>query len=126
MLQVIPHSLFTEFDINLFKAGKHFKLYEKFGAHPVILDGKAGVYFSVWAPSAKAVSVIGDFNSWDSEKHQLNVRWDSSGIWEGFIPKAKKGMRYKFRITSNHDGIVSEKIDPYALYFANLIVFFIL
>ena len=112
MLQVIPHSLFTEFDINLFKAGKHFKLYEKFGAHPIILDGKAGVYFSVWAPSAKAVSVIGDFNSWNSEKHQLNVRWDSSGIWEGFIPKAKKGMRYKLGSPPITMGLFQKKLIP--------------
>jgi len=117
MSQVRPHSFFTEFDVNLFKGGKHFKLYEKFGAHPLVLDGDEGVYFSVWAPSAKLVSVIGDFNHWDGSSHELNVRWDSSGIWEGFIPKAKKGMRYKFRITSNHDGSISEKVDPYALYF---------
>jgi 1,4-alpha-glucan branching enzyme len=117
MSEVISHSLFTEFDINLFRAGKHFRLYEKFGAHPMVLNGVEGVYFSVWAPSAKAVNVIGDFNFWDGKKHLLNVRWDSSGIWEGFIPKAEKGMRYKFRITSNNGGIITEKIDPYGLYF---------
>ncbi len=117
MPEVIAHSLFTEFDISLFASGKHFKLYEKFGAHPLELDGVDGVYFSVWAPSAKTVSVIGDFNSWDGSQYQLNVRWDSSGIWEGFIPSAKKGMRYKFRITSNNNDVVTEKIDPYALFF---------
>lgn len=117
MSEVRPFSLFTEFDINLFKAGKHYKLYEKFGAHPMELDGVAGVYFSVWAPSAKQVAVVGDFNHWNGEEHLLMVRWDSSGIWEGFIPNAQKGMRYKFKITSNHDGVVTEKIDPYALFF---------
>jgi len=60
MSNVIPHSLFTDFDIDLFKAGKHFRLYEKLGAHLTEVDGKKGVYFAVWAPSAKAVSVIGD------------------------------------------------------------------
>ena len=117
MSQVIAHSLFTDFDISLFKAGKHFKLYEKFGAHPMRLNGEDGVYFSVWAPSAKSVAVIGDFNFWDGNAHMLNVRWDSSGIWEGFIPKAENGMRYKFKITSTHENTVTEKIDPYAHYF---------
>jgi 1,4-alpha-glucan branching enzyme len=117
MSQVKAYSLFTEFDVNLFKAGKHFKLYEKFGAHPLTIDGEQGVYFSVWAPSASAVEVIGDFNSWDGSSSNLNVRWDSSGIWEGFIPKVEKGTRYKFRITSNNDGVVTEKVDPYGLFF---------
>ncbi|WP_452225411.1 1,4-alpha-glucan branching protein GlgB [Lacinutrix chionoecetis] len=111
------YSLFTDFDINLFKSGKHYKLYEKFGAHIVTHEEEEGVYFAVWAPSAKSVSVIGDFNFWDDSQHVLNVRWDSSGIWEGFIPKAKKGMRYKYKILSNNGDIVTEKIDPYALYF---------
>jgi len=117
MSLVKPHSLFTDFDISLFKAGKHFRLYEKFGAHPLTLDAEAGVYFSVWAPSAKAVSVIGDFNYWDGKTHELKVRWDGSGIWEGFIPSARKGQRYKFRIHSHHADIVVEKVDPYALFF---------
>ena len=117
MSQVRAHSLFTDFDISLFKAGKHFKLYEKFGAHSLQLDGEEGVYFSVWAPSAKSVAVVGDFNYWDGSEHLLNVRWDASGIWEGFIPLAKKGMRYKFKITSTHNNLVTEKIDPYAHYF---------
>ncbi|RMA57302.1 1,4-alpha-glucan branching protein GlgB [Ulvibacter antarcticus] len=117
MSLVKVHSFFTEFDIELFKAGKHFKLYEKMGAHPMVLDGEEGVYFAVWAPSASSVQVIGDFNFWDASQHELNVRWDASGIWEGFIPKVKKGTRYKYKITSNHNGSVSEKIDPYALFF---------
>ena len=117
MSQVKACSPFSEFDVNLFKAGKHFKLYEKFGAHPMTIDGEEGVYFSVWAPSASAVAVIGDFNSWDGKTSGLNVRWDSSGIWEGFIPKVEKGTRYKFRITSNNDGVVTEKVDPYGLFF---------
>ena len=64
MPNVQVYSLFTDFDINLFKAGKHFKLYEKFGAHKVTLNGQEGIYFSVWAPTAKKVSVVGDFNFW--------------------------------------------------------------
>ncbi len=115
MSNVIPHSLFTEFDINLFKAGKHFRLYEKMGAHLTEVDGKKGVYFAVWAPSAKAVSVIGDFNYWIEGEHPLNVRWDGSGIWEGFIPGVEKGTRYKYKIHSHHNDIKTEKADPYAL-----------
>jgi 1,4-alpha-glucan branching enzyme len=86
MAQVQAHSLFTEFDISLFKAGKHFRLHEKMGSHICEVDGVNGTYFAVWAPSANQVSVVGDFNHWQDGEHQLNVRWDSSGIWEGFIP----------------------------------------
>ncbi len=114
MAHVKPYSLFTEFDINLFKAGKHFRLYEKFGSHLVTVDGIEGVYFAVWAPSAKQVSVIGDFNYWMEGEHQLNVRWDSSGIWEGFIPLVEKGAIYKYKIQSHHNDVKTEKADPYA------------
>lgn len=112
----LQHSLFTDFDIDLFKAGKHFKLYEKLGAHQVTVDGVRGVYFAVWAPSAKSVHVVGDFNYWNHENHALFVRWDSSGIWEGFIPGIDKGMVYKYKIFSNNGGIITEKADPFARY----------
>jgi 1,4-alpha-glucan branching enzyme len=116
MSQVQPYSLFTDFDIDLFKAGKHFRLYEKLGAHLVEVDGVKGVYFAVWAPSARSVSVVGDFNYWIQGDHQLQVRWDSSGIWEGFIPGLEKGTTYKYKIQSNNGGIITEKADPFALY----------
>ncbi|CAA9200364.1 1,4-alpha-glucan branching protein GlgB [Flavobacterium collinsii] len=116
MSKVITHSLFTEFDIDLFKAGKHFQLYEKLGAHLIEVDGVKGVYFAVWAPTAQSVSVVGDFNYWTQGEHLLQVRWDSSGIWEGFIPEVSKGALYKYKIQSNIDGIVTEKADPFALY----------
>ena len=90
MAKVISFSLFTDFDIALFKAGKHFKLYEKLGSHPAEVDGVKGTYFAVWAPSAKSVSVIGDFNYWNDQQHKLFVRWDASGIWEGFIKVGKR------------------------------------
>ena len=115
MAKVKAFSLFTEFDINLFKGGKHYRLYEKFGAHPMEVDGEKGVYFSVWAPSAYKVSVIGDFNYWNDKQHELNVRWDESGIWEGFIPDAKEGVRYKFKIKSQNF-VETEKSDPYAFF----------
>ena len=114
MGEVIAHSRFTDFDINLFKSGKHYRLYENFGSHITTLDGVEGVYFAVWAPSAKMVSVIGDFNFWTEGEHKLNVRWDSSGIWEGFIPGAGKGSKYKYKILSGNNDIVTEKADPYA------------
>ena len=116
MSKVQGYSLFTDFDIDLFKAGKHFRLYEKLGAHPIEVDGVSGVYFAVWAPSARSVSVVGDFNYWIQGEHQLNVRWDSSGIWEGFIPGVQKGTTYKYKIQSDNGGIITEKADPFAFY----------
>ena len=109
MAQTIAHSLFTEFDINLFKAGKHYRLYEKFGSHITTVNGLEGTYFAVWAPSAKSVSVIGDFNFWLEGEHHLNVRWDGSGIWEGFIPGVTKGTTYKYKIHSSNSNIITEK-----------------
>ncbi|OAD43942.1 1,4-alpha-glucan branching protein GlgB [Polaribacter atrinae] len=114
MTKTKAHSLFTEFDINLFKAGKHYRLYEKFGSHLITVDGVEGTYFAVWAPSAKSVSVIGDFNFWLEGEHHLNVRWDGSGIWEGFIPNIGKGTVYKYKIRSTNNDITTEKADPFA------------
>ena len=114
MAKTKAHSLFTDFDINLFKAGKHYRLYEKFGSHIITVDGEEGTYFAVWAPSAKNVSVVGDFNFWLAGDHQLNVRWDGSGIWEGFIPGVSKGNIYKYKIQSSHNDVVTEKADPFA------------
>ena len=116
MTKVISHSLFTDFDISLFKAGKHFRLYEKLGAHLIECNGVPGVYFAVWAPTASSVSVVGDFNFWTQGEHQLEVRWDSSGIWEGFIPNIEKGATYKYKIQSNNEGLITEKADPFAFY----------
>ena len=115
MPKVHTFSLFTDFDIDLFKSGKHFRLYEKFGSHPMTVDGVKGTYFAVWAPSAKSVAVVGDFNFWNDHQHRLHVRWDASGIWEGFVPEAQEGMRYKYKIQSDHHNIVTEKADPYAV-----------
>ncbi|MCL7765377.1 1,4-alpha-glucan branching protein GlgB [Polaribacter sp. Z014] len=114
MAQTKVHSLFTEFDISLFQAGKHYRLYEKFGSHIITVDGVEGTYFAVWAPSAKSVAVIGDFNFWLEGEHHLNVRWDGSGIWEGFIPNIGKGAVYKYKIRSSNNDITTEKADPFA------------
>jgi len=117
---VIPASLLTDHDIYLFKEGNHFRLYEKLGAHITQIDGISGVLFAVWAPNAKSVSVIGDFNNWDKNSHFLMPRWDESGIWEGFIPGLKKGDLYKYHIVSNFgNGFHNyefDKADPFAFF----------
>lgn len=108
-------SRFTDFDIHLFKAGKHYKLYDKFGAHLTQYQGRSGTYFAVWAPNARAVSVMGNFNHWDKTAHPLSLRWDGSGIWEGFYEGIVKGEVYKFAICSGN-GAWLEKADPFANY----------
>ena len=117
MSNVITYSKFTDFDIDLFKSGKHFRLYDKLGSFPMELNGEKGTYFAVWAPSAKNVSVIGDFNYWIEGEHPLNVRWDGSGIWEGFIEGVHQGDIYKYKIQSHHNDVKTEKSDPYAKRF---------
>ncbi len=112
---VEPFSLFSDFDIALFKSGKHFRLYEKLGSHVVKNKEIIGTYFAVWAPNAYTVSVIGNFNGWNKESHQLMPRWDASGIWEGWIAHIGNGEVYKYAIKSNLGGQELEKGDPFAL-----------
>ena len=108
-------SLLTEDDIFLFHEGSHYRLYNKLGSHPMVADGVQGTYFAVWAPDARDVTVIGDFNYWDKHRHYLGMR-GSSGVWEGFIPNVGKGTKYKFHVMSRHDGYKVDKADPFALY----------
>lgn len=108
-------SLWTEYDVYLFKSGKHYKLYEKFGAHLAKHKGQQGTYFAVWAPNARAVAVIGDFNQWNAGANALLPRWDQSGIWEVFVPGVGKGAAYKYAIHSP-SGSYLEKADPLATY----------
>ncbi len=110
---VKPFSKFTDFDIALFQTGKHFRLWEKLGSHVEVVDGESGVYFAVWAPHAKRVSVVGDFNKWNAKSDVLQPRWDSSGIWEGFVPGIGSGTVYKYRITSS-SGTKLDKGDPFS------------
>jgi 1,4-alpha-glucan branching enzyme len=107
-------SKLTEEDLYLFNEGTHYRLYQKLGAHPHVADGEAGATFSVWAPDAEAVSVMGDFNGWNRTSHPLHPR-GSSGIWEGFIPGVTNGALYKYYISSRHRGFRAEKADPFAL-----------
>jgi 1,4-alpha-glucan branching enzyme len=102
----------TDFDIYLFNAGDHHRIYEKLGAHYAVVNGIGGVQFAVWAPSARSVSVIGEFNGWDRRFHAMRVL-GSSGIWEIFIPGLAEGALYKFQIKTQQ-GFIMDKTDPYA------------
>lgn len=113
-MAVQPFSLFSEQDIYLFKEGKHYKLYEKFGSHSLEINGEQGVYFAVWSPNSKQVSVVGDFNHWEENTHILYPRWDNSGIWEGFIPGLQWGEKYKYAIYTEQNNLL-HKSDPFAL-----------
>ena len=106
--------LLSEFDIFLFKQGNHHRLYRKLGAHPLVMDGESGTWFSVWAPNARLVTVIGDGNGWDNAADPLAKREDGSGIWEGFIPGVHTGMRYKYHIVSRYHDYTVDKGDPFA------------
>jgi 1,4-alpha-glucan branching enzyme len=107
-------SLLTDNDLYLFNEGSHYRLYEKLGSHLMSPGGDAGTTFSVWAPNARDVSVIGSFNHWQPGTHKLRAR-GNSGIWEGFIPGVGHGTLYKFHIESNHHGHRVDKADPFGL-----------
>ncbi len=96
--------------------GNHYKKYEKLGAHLRVLENVSGVQFAVWAPNARRVSVIGDFNRWDGRRHPMRVR-GSTGIWELFIPGFGEGTLYKFEVKARHSNYLAAKADPYGFYF---------
>ena len=106
----------TEHDIFLLKEGTHTRLADKMGAHLTSRDGLQGVHFGVWAPNARAVSVIGDFNGWDNTLQPLKSRTDGSGVWEGFVPNLGSGERYKYHITSRDQNYQVDKADPYGMF----------
>jgi len=107
--------LLTDRDIYHFREGSYVRAYEKLGAHAAGADPAAGTRFAVWAPNASAVSVIGDFNDWAADEHELRPRGDSSGIWEGELAGVGKGALYKYHVRSGRGG-TAEKADPYAFY----------
>ncbi len=101
----------TDMDLYLFAEGKHYQIYEKLGAHPMEIDGVKGTYFAVWAPHARAVSVVGDFNMWDGRLHLMRTL-EVSGIYELFIPGVQPGAVYKYQILTRA-GEILMKSDPY-------------
>ena len=101
----------SELDTYLFAKGTHYEIYEKMGAHLAEEDGKAGTYFSVWAPNARSVSVVGDFNNWDRTAHPMQPV-QQSGIWDIFVPGVKAGDLYKFAVETSQ-GYTVLKADPY-------------
>jgi 1,4-alpha-glucan branching enzyme len=106
----------TAYDIYLFKEGNHFEIHKKLGAHLIELDGVSGVIFSVWAPNATYVSVIGEFNQWDKGRTPMTNLSDS-GVWACFVPELTGGALYKFYIKSRYDELERVKSDPFSFYF---------
>ena len=109
------YSILYDDDIITFQNGTNYSLYKKFGSKKLEVFDTPGFQFTVWAPNATRVSVIGNFNNWDPLAHPLTPRWDKSGIWEGFIPGINKGDLYKYHITGFEDR-VTQKGDPLAHY----------
>jgi 1,4-alpha-glucan branching enzyme len=115
--EVVKHDTYffshelSDFDLHLFGEGRHYGLYQKFGAHLRVRDGVAGTHFAVWAPNARRVSVVGSFNLWDGRKHAMQAR-GSSGVWELFVPGVGEGVEYKFEIRTRSDALLL-KSDPF-------------
>ena len=105
----LAHTLVGEMDRHLFNEGTHARLYETMGAHPGQVDGVAGCHFAVWAPNAREVSVVGDFNTWAPGRTALHPQ-GGSGIWAGFVPGVGHGDIYKYHIQSDHYAVA--KADP--------------
>ncbi len=108
---VVP-KMFTKSDLDKFAAGIHYTIYDKLGAHPMLMDDMEGTYFAVWAPNAIRVSVVGDFNAWDGRCHPMR-RLGDSGIFEVFLPGVGAGNKYKYEIKTK-SRLTMLKADPYA------------
>ncbi|MDP9812241.1 1,4-alpha-glucan branching enzyme [Rhizobium tibeticum] len=105
--------LLGDLDLHLIAQGTHYDLGRTLGAIPMEIDGVHGVRFAVWAPNARRVSVIGDFNSWDGRRHPMRLR-PQAGVWELFIPRLTHGERYKFELIDAHGNLLPQKADPVA------------
>lgn len=106
--------LLSDYDLHLMGEGQHFELYERLGAHRCERDGVQGVMFAVWAPNARRVSVVGDFNLWNELRHPMRMR--SGGVWELFLPGVEQGAHYKYSILSWNERFRGLKADPFAFY----------
>jgi len=113
--QIAEETLLTDWDLHLFNEGSHHKLWEKLGSHIMERNGRTGTNFAVWAPNAKEVSVVGDFNAWNNDSHRMQHR-GNSGIWEVFIPNVTKGTKYKYHIRSGVNAYRVDKADPFGIH----------
>jgi 1,4-alpha-glucan branching enzyme len=111
-METTSTALLSDYDLHLLAEGTHYRTYEKLGAHVKNVNGSVGTHFAVWAPNAERVSVIGDFNNWDSEANRMNVR-PEAGVWETFVPEVRNGAVYKYRVYSRYNAFVADKADPY-------------
>ncbi|QEH34647.1 1,4-alpha-glucan branching enzyme GlgB [Aquisphaera giovannonii] len=107
----VLRSAISDFDVHLLAEGTHYRSYEKLGAHPAEQDGAAGIAFAVWAPNARAVSIVGDFNGWDPSATPMQPR-GRAGLWERFVPGLAPGSLYRYAVTGS-GGATVEKADPY-------------
>ena len=112
---IIANSFLSSDDVYLFNEGNHFRLYRHLGSHLTTVNGVEGTQFAVWAPNARDVSVVGDFNGWNRSADQLSAHGDS-GIWEGFIEGVGKGTIYKYHVKSHHNDYEVDKADPFAIH----------
>ncbi len=114
MSQSLATTSMSDYDLYLWKQSRHYRSYEKMGAHVVEQEGQRGVRFAVWAPNADYVSVIGDFNGWNRGTTPLSHQ--DAGIWDGFVPGVEPGARYKYYIHSKVNGYETERADPYGFH----------
>src|SRR5204862_355527 len=105
--------LLGDLDLHLYNEGRHFELAEHLGAAVTTADGVRGTRFAVWAPNARSVSVVGDFDTWDPRRHPMRLRYPA-GVWELFVPRVNAGTRYKYAIVGPDGGRVPLKADPLA------------
>jgi len=114
--QLVPdRPLLLERDIDAFLQGRNYRTYKTLGAHSGTSAGETGIHFAVWAPNAKQVQVIGDFNAWSKDGQAIHLKL-RSGIWHGFVPGVKHGMRYKYHVISNWRNYAGDKADPFAFH----------
>jgi len=108
--------ILTDYDLHLVGEGTHYRLYDRLGSHPIRLADVDGTLFAVWAPNARRVSVVGDWNGWDGRRHPMRLH-PGNGIWELFLPGVAEGARYKFDILTRSGAPIALKADPYAVAF---------